>query len=174
MLSVTVTLGSVTGLTPNVGSNLRIWGSVHWNLSVPEYVSLSKLIITDKNTKECWQKRRDKGEEEEQLRDDTPHVFVRWIHHTNTRHTTTRETHVCSSLVPLTIPSTKFNTRVVFWSSVERDSAHTCECTCLVILVTKCDRWESTSQWASNVWELLSECTYVYSWYECHVFTIEE
>jgi hypothetical protein len=45
---------------------------------------------------------------------------------------------------------------------------------CLIMLVTKRDRWESTSQRASNVWVLLSECTYVYSWYECHVFTIEE
>ena len=34
------------------------------------------------------------------------------------------------------------------------------------MLVTKCDRWESTSQRASNVWTLLAECTYVYSWYE--------
>ncbi len=45
---------------------------------------------------------------------------------------------------------------------------------CLVMSVTKRDRWESMSQRTSNVWVLLVEYTYVYSWYECHVFTIEE
>ena len=34
------------------------------------------------------------------------------------------------------------------------------------MLVINRDRWESTSPWASNVWTLMAECTYVYSWYE--------
>jgi hypothetical protein len=66
---------------------------------------------------------------------------------------------VCSSLVPLSIPSTKFNTRVIFWSSVERDSTHTygrtesCGELNLVLGIvrpsgTKLERSSKTPQWS--------------------------
>ena len=55
------------------------------------------------------------------------------------------------------------------------DNEHCCVSS--VVFGYACDQaWqmESISQWASNVWALLTKCTYVYSWYEWLDFTIEE